>query len=101
MAQLGFLGLGIMGHPMAGHLLKAGYEVALWSNQSSKAKELAKEGKGTACATPRQVAERSDFIFYCVGNSAMAQQITIDAGGLLEGVRKGSVIADRGTIAPT
>jgi 3-hydroxyisobutyrate dehydrogenase-like beta-hydroxyacid dehydrogenase len=100
MAQLGFLGLGIMGHPMAGHLLKAGHEVALWSNQSSKAKELAKEGKGTACATPRQVAERSDFIFYCVGNSAMAQQITLEAGGLLEGVRKGSVIADCGTISP-
>lgn len=89
-----------MGHPMAGHLLKAGHEVALWTNQSSKAKELAKEGKGTACTTPRQVAERSDFIFYCVGNSAMAQQITLEAGGLIEGVRKGSVIADCGTISP-
>ena len=101
MAQLGFLGLGIMGHPMARHLLNAGHEVALWSNQSAKARELAQEGKGTACATPRQLAERADFIFYCVGNSAMAQQITLDEGGLLEGVRKGSVIADCGTISPT
>lgn len=89
-----------MGHPMARHLLQAGHEVALWSNQSAKAQELAKEGEGTACATPRQVAERADFIFYCVGNSAMAQQIALDSGGLLEGVRRGCVIADCGTISP-
>jgi 3-hydroxyisobutyrate dehydrogenase/2-hydroxy-3-oxopropionate reductase len=74
--------------------------VALWSNQSAKARDLAKQGKGAACATPRQVAERSDFIFYCVGDGAMAQEITLGAGGLLEGVRPGSVIADCGTISP-
>ena len=84
MAQLGFLGLGIMGYPMARQLLKAGHEVALWSNTSAKAQELAKEGKGAACATPKQVAERADFIFYCVGDSAMARKITIGEGGLIE-----------------
>ena len=100
MAQLGFLGLGVMGLPMARHLLKAGHEVALWSNRGDKAKELAKEGHGTACATPKQVAERADFIFYCVGDSAMARRITTGSGGLIEGVRAGSVIADCSTIAP-
>ena len=101
MAQLGFLGLGIMGYPMAGHLLKAGHDVALWSHTAAKARELAQTGKGAACATPREVAERSDVIFYCVGDTEMAQQITLGPGGLIEGVRKGAVIADCGTIAPT
>ncbi len=100
MAQLGFLGLGTMGLPMARHLLKAGHEVALWSNTGGKAKELAKEGNGTACASPKDVAERADYIFYCVGDSAMARKITLGSGGLIEGVRRGSVIADCSTISP-
>lgn len=100
MAQLGFLGLGIMGYPMARHLLKAGHDVALWSNTTAKVHELAKEGKGAACATPSEVAQRSDFVFYCVGDNAMARRITTGPGGLIEGVRAGSVTADCSTIAP-
>jgi 3-hydroxyisobutyrate dehydrogenase-like beta-hydroxyacid dehydrogenase len=100
MAQLGFLGLGTMGYPMARHLLKSGHDVALWSNTRDKADALAKEGKGAACATPKEVAASADFIFYCVGDSAMAKEITIGPGGLLEGVRRGSVIADCSTISP-
>lgn len=100
MAQLGFLGLGIMGYPMAGHLLAAGHEVALWSNTASKAAELAKKGKGTACATPREVAQKADFIFYCVGDTEMARQITLGKDGLIEGVRKDSITSDCSTIAP-
>ncbi len=100
MAQLGFLGLGIMGHPMAGHLLNAGHEVALWTHQSRKAQELAKTGKGTACATPREVAERSDYIFYCVGDSSMAREIATGKNGLIEGVRAGAVVSDCSTISP-
>lgn len=104
MAQLGFLGLGIMGYPMAGHLLKAGHEVALWTNQSRKAQELAKTGNGTACATPREVAERSDYIFYCVGDTRMAKGITLGTkgaeNGLIHGVRPGAVISDCSTISP-
>jgi 3-hydroxyisobutyrate dehydrogenase/2-hydroxy-3-oxopropionate reductase len=89
-----------MGYPMAGHLLKAGHEVALWSHTGSKAKELAKTGKGTACATPREVAERADFVFYCVGDSSMARKITVGESGLLEGVRKNAIVSDCSTIAP-
>jgi len=100
LAQLGFLGLGIMGYRMAGHLLKAGHDVALWSHTGSKAQQLAKSGKGTACSTPREVAERADVIFYCVGDTAMARQITIGAGGLIEAVRKDAIICDCSSIAP-
>jgi len=100
MAQLGFLGLGLMGYPMARHLVQGGHEVALWSNQGDKAKQLAKEGNGIACATPREVAERADFVFYCVGDSTMAKAVTSGPNGLLKGVRPGSITADCSTISP-
>jgi 3-hydroxyisobutyrate dehydrogenase-like beta-hydroxyacid dehydrogenase len=101
LAQLGFLGLGIMGYRMAGHLLRAGHEVALWTHTAGKAEKLAKEGKGTPCPSPREVAARADFIFYCVGNTAMARDITLGPNGLIEAVRKGAVISDCSTIAPS
>jgi 3-hydroxyisobutyrate dehydrogenase-like beta-hydroxyacid dehydrogenase len=99
-AQLGFLGLGIMGRPMAQHLIQAGHEVALWSNTAGKARDVAKEGRATACASPKEVAERADYIFYCVGDSAMSREIATGKGGLIEGVRKGAVVADCSTISP-
>lgn len=85
---------------MARHLVKSGHEIALWSNTVSKAAELAKEGKATACATPREVAERADFIYYCVGDTEMARGITTGPAGLIEGVRRGAIVADCSTIAP-
>lgn len=94
-----------MGYPMARHLLKAGHDVALWTHTTSKAHELAKEGKGTVCATPKQVAQNSDFIFYCVGDSAMSRSVALGPvalgnDGLLAGIRPGSVTADCSTISP-
>jgi 3-hydroxyisobutyrate dehydrogenase-like beta-hydroxyacid dehydrogenase len=71
MAKLGFLGLGIMGGPMARHLLEAGHDVALWSYSADKA-QAAATGKGVACATPAEVAERSDCVFLCVGDTEMS-----------------------------
>ena len=90
-----------MGYPMARHLLEAGHEVALWTHTSVKARELAAKGKGTACATPKEVAQRSDFIFYCVGTTAMARAVSTGKDGLLEGIRPGSVTADCSTVSPT
>jgi 3-hydroxyisobutyrate dehydrogenase/2-hydroxy-3-oxopropionate reductase len=101
MAQLGFLGLGIMGYPMARHLLEAGHEVALWTHSAGKARELAATGKGTPCATPKEVAQRADFIFYCVGDTAMAKSVSTGKDGLLEGIRPDSVTADCSTVSPT
>jgi 3-hydroxyisobutyrate dehydrogenase/2-hydroxy-3-oxopropionate reductase len=89
-----------MGYPMAQHLLAAGHDVALWSHQGAKARELAAKGKGTACESPQQVAERADFIFYCVGDSNMSREVAIGKNGLIEGARKGAIIADCSTISP-
>lgn len=100
MAKLGFLGLGIMGAPMARNLLKAGHDVALWSHTKSKAQELAKEGKATICATPKDVAAASDCIFYCVGDTAMSQAVALGKDGLIEGAKAGTVVADCGTVLP-
>jgi len=100
LAKLGFLGLGIMGYPMAQHLLESGNEVALWSHQGSKAPEIAKLGKGTACASPKEAAERADYIFYCVGDSSMSREVAIGKNGLIEGARPGTIIADCSTISP-
>jgi len=89
-----------MGYPMAQQLLKAGHEVALWTHSTAKARELAKEGKGTACATPREVAQKADYIFYCVGDSAMDKSVAMGADGLLTGIKPGSITADCSTISP-
>jgi 3-hydroxyisobutyrate dehydrogenase-like beta-hydroxyacid dehydrogenase len=100
LAQLGFIGLGIMGYRMTAHLLRAGHDVALWSHTAGKAEQLAKEGKGTVCATPREVAEKADFIFLCVGNTRMVEEVCFGTNGLIEGVRPGAVISDCSSIAP-
>lgn len=100
MARLGFLGLGIMGYPMARHLLAAGHEVALWSHTASKAVELAREGNGRACATPREVAQKAEYIFLCVGDTAMSEQVTLGPGGLIETIQPGAIVADCSTVAP-
>jgi 3-hydroxyisobutyrate dehydrogenase-like beta-hydroxyacid dehydrogenase len=96
MAKPGFLGLGIMGGPMAKRLLGAGHEVALWSHTKGKAEALG----GKACATPREVAEQSDCVFLCVGDTAMSHQVIFGENGLATGAKKGLVIANCSTISP-
>lgn len=100
MAKLGFIGLGIMGDPMARKLLQAGHEVALWSKTASKAASAAAAGNGHVCANPAEVASRSECVFYCVGDSAMSHEVALGAGGLIEGAPAGSIIADCSTISP-
>ncbi|HLK22750.1 MAG TPA: NAD(P)-dependent oxidoreductase [Bryobacteraceae bacterium] len=102
MAKLGFLGLGLMGYPMARNLLRAGHQVALWSNTASKAKQLASEEKGAAvCDSPKQAAEQSDFIFLCVGDTKMSEDVILGANGVIEGAKPGTVVADASTISPS
>ena len=101
MAKLGFLGLGIMGYPMARHLIEAGHDVALWSNTTAKVQKLSTNGqKAHACATPAEVAGHSDCIFYCVGDSAMSREVAIGPSGLIHGAKPGTVVADCSTVAP-
>jgi 3-hydroxyisobutyrate dehydrogenase/2-hydroxy-3-oxopropionate reductase len=98
MAKLGFLGLGIMGAPMASNLLKAGHDVALWSYSKGKAEAL---GGGKACHTPREVAENSDCVFLCVGDTAMSRKVIFGEEGLASGAKPGMVIADCSTVSPS
>lgn len=103
MAKLGFLGLGLMGYPMARNLLRAGHTVALWSNTASKATQLAAETgpEAVPCATPADVARQADVVFLCVGDTAMAEQVILGDGGIIEGGRKGLIVVDASTIGPS
>jgi 3-hydroxyisobutyrate dehydrogenase-like beta-hydroxyacid dehydrogenase len=101
MAKLGFLGLGIMGYPMARNLIRAGHEVYLWSNTSAKARELATAENGHACDTPKQVGENAECIFLCVGDTAMSQEVILGTEGLRAGAAPGTVIADASTVSPS
>ena len=100
MAKLGFLGLGLMGYPMARNLLRAGHQVAVWSHTASKASQLARDEKAVACDSPKQVATQADCIFACVGDTTMAQQVLVGDGGVIEGAKPGTVVADASTISP-
>jgi len=100
MAKLGFLGLGLMGAPMARNLMKAGHDVALWSHSKGKSGKLAAEGKGKACATPAEVAKNAECVFLCVGDSKMSEEAILGLGGVKEGGRKGLIVVDASTVSP-
>jgi len=102
MAKLGFLGLGIMGAPMARHLLEAGHEVALWSNISANAEKLAGFGKAILCRTPADVASHGgECLFVCVGDTEMSQEVILGERGIAFTARPGTVVVDCSSIAPT
>jgi len=104
MARLGFLGLGIMGGPMALRLIEAGHEVAVWSYSAGKTDAFVAKG-AIACATPAEVARRSECVFLCVGDTEMSRKVILGKDGLIEGSVAGAggatVIVDCSTIAPS
>jgi 3-hydroxyisobutyrate dehydrogenase-like beta-hydroxyacid dehydrogenase len=100
-AKLGFLGLGIMGAPMAQHLVTGGHTVAVWSNNQKKAKELAASMGATFYTTPTEVAQNSECAFLCVGDTAMSRGVILGEKGLVKGAKKGYVIADCSTVSPS
>ena len=89
MAKLGFLGLGIMGYPMARNLLRAGHEVALWSNTAAKAQELAAAEKGDSARPQRKSASTPTVIFLCVGDTAMSEKVILGEDGIAAGAKTG------------
>jgi len=101
MANLGFLGLGLMGYAMARNLARAGHTVAVWSYTSAKAKQLAQEEKAIACGTPKEVAEKAEFVCMCVGDTSMAEEVVLGPYGVIDGAKPGTVVADASTIAPS
>src|ERR1700735_2954192 len=99
-ARLGFLGLGIMGGPMARHLVMGGHNVAVWSHNQNKAKELADSAGALFCATPAEVAQNSECAFLCVGDTAMSRGVILGENGLVKGAKKGYVVVDCSTVSP-
>lgn len=99
MERIGFIGLGLMGKPMARNLLTAGYPLAVFNRSRAAIDELA--GEGAAAATsPREVAERSDVVITIVPDSPDVEAVVLGPNGLLEGARAGMLLVDMSTIAP-
>lgn len=99
MAQIGFIGLGIMGKPMAGHLLAAGNTVNVFDRDGEAVKELAAKG-GVACESSRHVASVSDIIIVMVPDTPDVEDVLFGEDGVAQGVRAGSVVVDMSSIAP-
>lgn len=100
MANLGFIGLGIMGKPMAGHLLAAGHTLHVYSRSPGPVMELA--GKGAVgCNSSKEVAVKSDIIFVMVPDTQDVETVLFGPEGVAEGAKKGSIVVDMSSISPT
>ncbi|WP_204114346.1 NAD(P)-dependent oxidoreductase [Shimia biformata] len=99
MAKVTFLGLGVMGYPMAGHLQKAGHAVTVYNRTTAKAQKWAKEHGGAFAATPREAAEGADFVMACVGNDDDLRGVCLGADGAFAGMRDGAIFVDHTTVS--
>ena len=97
MAKTAFIGLGVMGYPMAGHMVKAGHEVTVYNRTFAKAEAWAAEHGGAAKATPAEAAEGAEFVMCCVGNDDDLRSVTTAAGGAFEAMAEGAVFVDHTT----
>jgi 3-hydroxyisobutyrate dehydrogenase len=98
MASVAFLGLGVMGYPMAGHLRKkGGHDVTVYNRTAAKAEKWVAEFGGAAVGTPREAAAGKDFVFSCVGNDDDLRQITIGPDGAFQSMKKGAIFIDNTT----
>jgi len=98
MAKVSFLGLGVMGYPMAGHLQKkGGHEVTVFNRTGAKAAQWAKEHGGKHAATPREAAKDCEFVMMCVGNDDDVRSVVYGEGGALAGMKKGAILVDHTT----
>ncbi len=97
--RIGFIGLGIMGRPMAGHLLDAGYTVTVWNRTRSKMAPLVERG-GAAASSPREVAAASDITITMVADTPDVLDVILGPEGVVHAVRPGSVVVDMSTISP-
>ncbi len=96
---VGFIGLGIMGRPMAKNLMEAGYDLVVHNRSPEKAEELAQEG-ATAAGSPREVAERCDIIITMLPDSPQVEEVLAGEEGVFEGIGDGALIVDMSTISP-
>lgn len=97
MAKLAFLGMGVMGYPMAGHLAAKGHAVTVYNRTAAKAEAWAKEHGGQSAETPRAAAEGAEVVFACVGNDDDLRSVVLGADGALAGMAAGTVFVDHTT----
>ena len=97
MAKVAFLGLGVMGYPMAGHLSQKGHEVNVYNRTISKSEKWVNEYNGNFFNTPLKAAEGVDYVFACVGEDKDIRSITIGENGAFHSMRKGSIFVDHTT----
>ena len=97
--KIGFIGLGIMGGPMAQNLMEAGYELVLYTRTIEKAEELAADG-ATVAGSPKEVAESSDIIITMLPDSPQVEEVVAGEDGVLEGIKEGALLVDMSTISP-
>ena len=97
MSKVSFIGLGVMGYPMAGHISKAGHNVTVYNRTSSKAEKWTSEFKGNSAETPDEAARDSDFIFTCVGNDNDLREVTLGENGIYKNIKQGAVHIDNTT----
>ncbi|WP_333846632.1 NAD(P)-dependent oxidoreductase, partial [Phaeobacter italicus] len=99
MAKVAFLGLGVMGYPMAGHLVKAGHEVTVYNRTTAKAEAWVKEHGGTLGATPAEAAKGADFVMACVGNDDDLRSVCLGETGAFGAMPEGAVFVDHTTVS--
>ena len=98
MAKVAFIGLGVMGYPMAGHLkVKGGHEVTVYNRTASKAEAWVKQYGGTSAPTPAEAARGADFVFTCVGNDDDLRSVTTGENGVLAAMSPGAILIDNTT----
>jgi 3-hydroxyisobutyrate dehydrogenase-like beta-hydroxyacid dehydrogenase len=95
--RVAFLGLGVMGYPMAGHLARAGHQVTVYNRSAAKAQAWVTEHGGKSASTPREAAAGAEFVFACVGNDDDLRSIVLGADGALAGMAEGAVFVDHTT----
>ena len=86
--KVSFIGLGVMGYPMAGYISKAGHNVTVYNRTKSKAEKWIKEYKGKIAETPEEATKESDFVFTCVGNDNDVKEVTIGKKGIFNTIKK-------------
>ena len=99
--KVSFIGLGVMGYPMAGYISKAGHNVTVYNRTKSKAEKWTKEFKGKIAETPEEAAKDSDFVFTCVGNDDDLKEVAIGKRGIFNSIKKSSIYIDNTTASAT
>ena len=100
MQKLAFIGLGVMGYPMAGHLSRAGHETAVFNRTGAKADAWAGAYEGRAAATPAAAASDADIVFCCVGNDEDVRSVVYGDDGIFNGLKPGAILVDHTTASP-